>query len=64
MADTKINNIDPSRLTLENYSISDVSLINETVTSVAFSSSTDYIEYFVFLLLYIATINKPSYLNS
>ena len=41
MADTKINNIDPSRLTLENYSISDVSLINETVTSVAFSSSTD-----------------------
>ena len=50
MADTKINNIDPSRLTLENYSISDVSLINETVTSVAFSSSTDYIEYFVYEL--------------
>ena len=50
MADTRIFNIDPTRLTLENYSISDASLINDTTTTVAFNPTTDYIEYFIYEL--------------
>jgi hypothetical protein len=45
-----INNIDPRRLTLEDYSVSDVNLISEFTTAVEFNPSSSYIEYFVYNL--------------
>jgi hypothetical protein len=45
-----INNIDPRRLTLEDYSVSDVNLISEFTTTVEFNPSSSYIEYFVYNL--------------
>jgi hypothetical protein len=47
---TNINNIDPRRLTLEDYSVSDVNLISEFITTVEFNPSSSYIEYFVYNL--------------
>jgi hypothetical protein len=47
---TNINNIDPRRLTLEDYSVSDINLISEFITTVEFNPSSSYIEYFVYNL--------------
>ena len=43
-----ILNIDPRRLSLENYSSQDLSLISNIPSTVSFNPSTDYIEYFVY----------------
>ena len=49
-----INNIDPRRLTLEDYSVSDVNLISEFTTAVEFNPSSSYINtlFIIYMGLY------------
>ena len=45
-----IQNIDPTTFELQNYSVSDTSLIISNEVNVSFNSATDYLEYFIYNL--------------
>ena len=42
-----VQNIDPNTFQLQNYSVSDESLIRNFTSNVTFNPSEDYLEYFI-----------------